>query len=98
MRSMETNSLSKACDLIGVSALSNLLTNSIGSVKRQVIYKFINKGYAPADWFHVIVEATNGQVSFKDLYDDLYTNKRDCNPKDVTKQVNKFLQCIDKSR
>lgn len=88
---MRTNSLKKACQIVGVARLSELLTASIGGVHRQVIYRFIRKGYAPADWFHVIVEATEGRVSFIDLYEDLYVNKRNCNPESVSCQVKAFL-------
>jgi len=93
---MKTNSLKKACNLIGGTKLAELLSKSIGSVHRQTIYKFIAKGYAPADWFHVIVEATEGQVTYDELYADLYTNKRDCNPQDVTNQIEKFTSVCKK--
>ena len=102
---MNENSIKKAVNLIGTTQLAELLTaafhdgtDTSRKIQRQNVHRQLKKGYAPPDWFDVIVKATNNAVTFNDLYRDLYLFKLNCNPKGVTKQVNKYLQTCRKCR
>ena len=103
---MQKNSIVKAANLIGTTQLAKVLTRALNKdpdnpervYHRQNVHRQKKKGYAPPDWFDVIVKATDGAVSFNDLYRDLYLYKLNCNPKDVTNQVNKYLSTCGKCR
>lgn len=92
--------------MLGTTQLAEILTKALNKdpdnpsrvYHRQNVHRQKKKGYAPPDWFDVIVKATNGAVSFNDLYRDLYLYKLKCNPKDVTNQVNQYLSTCNKCR
>lgn len=101
---MKVTAIEKAVNILGASQMAELLTKAFENADppkkfaRQNIYRQVTKGYAPPDWIDIIVKATKGKVTNQQLIDDVYQYKWNCNPKDVTNQINKFLSPCQQSR
>ena len=101
---MTMTALQKACDILGgVQAVSDLLTETLCDpskgefIRKQTVYKYLRKNYAPSDWAIVLSRATKHQVTREAFDRDLLTHKRHCNPEGVFEQVDNFLQPCSKT-
>ena len=61
-------------------------------VSREMVNKSVRKKYAPADWYHRLVSIMNGQITYEDLYKDLYIYKLNYKPRVVNKSIGNFIQ------
>jgi hypothetical protein len=65
-------------------------------VSNEMVNKSVRKKYAPADWYHRLVSIMNGQITYDDLYHDLYVYKLNYKPEVVNKSIGKFIQTNSK--